>query len=62
MSNIMIKNIAVAIVLLFMFGYLFYKIGKRQLTGYLFKREGLHTRCLILHAHKPLSKNFELST
>ncbi|MFY0256480.1 hypothetical protein ACDQ55_21300 [Chitinophaga sp. 30R24] len=43
-----LKNIVTIIVFLVMFGYIFYKVGKRQLTGYLLKHDAQRARAVII--------------
>jgi hypothetical protein len=43
-----LKNIVTIIIFLVMFGYIFYKVGKKQLTGYLLKQNAQQTRAVII--------------
>lgn len=43
-----LKSIVTIIVFLIMFGYIFYKVGKRQLTEYLLKHDAQRSRAVII--------------
>lgn len=42
------KNIVIVIICLVMMGYIFYKVGKRQLTGYLLKHGGHGSKAVVV--------------
>lgn len=43
-----LKSIVTIIAFLVMFGYIFYKVGKRHLTGYLLKHDARQARAVII--------------
>ncbi|MDR6568813.1 hypothetical protein [Chitinophaga ginsengisegetis] len=43
-----LKNIATIIIFLVVFSFIFYKVGKRQLTGYLLNHDAQRSRAIII--------------
>lgn len=52
-----LKNIGAIVVFLLMFGYIFYKVGKRQLTGYLLNQDAQRARAVIIDEKNYMGNN-----